>query len=117
MSPPNSWASSAVLTAVGAAAARMSEAEASFENPIFQEHCRRLTIHLPGGSQNSTTLPASWRHWQTGPRHATVIETAWNDMDDALEKVHACQPGATGMEAASLSLKEIYQAYLRPSSP
>jgi ABC-2 type transport system ATP-binding protein len=83
----------------------------------LQERCRRLTIHLPHGAQNTAPLPASWRLWETGPRYATVIETAWSDMDDALEKVHACQPGAAGMEAASLSLREIYQAYLRPATP
>lgn len=81
----------------------------------LQEHCRRLTIHLPHGADNRAPLPSTWRQWQTGPRHATVIETAWSDMNDALEKVHAIQPGAAGMESASLSLKEIYQAYLRPS--
>lgn len=84
----------------------------------LQESCRRLTIRLPfGPAENTAPLPASWRHYEAGARHATVIETAWCDLDEALEKVHAVQPRAAGVECASLSLREIYHAFLQPSAP
>ena len=80
----------------------------------LQERCRRLTFRVPEGAANSTAaLPSSWRHYEGGARFATVVETAWLDLDDALEKVHALQPGAGGMEVASLSLREIYTAFVR----
>ena len=81
---------------------------------VLQERCRRLTFQLPGDAlENTPPLPDTWRHYRRGPRFATVVETAWQDMDAALEKIHAHRAGAGGLEVASLSLREIYTALVR----
>ena len=82
----------------------------------LSENCRRLTFRLPeGAAPDLDRLPGSWRHYQSGPRYASVVETAWLDLDDALEKARTMHPAAAAMEVGSLSLREIYLACLRPA--
>ena len=83
---------------------------------VLSENCRRLTFRLPEAvAPDLARLPGSWRHYQSGQRHASVVETAWLDLDDALEKARTLHPAAAAMEVASISLREIYLAYLGPA--